>query len=515
MSGRPVRVADLLADPLLAQATTLAGAAGLDRVVRNVAWYGGELPGTADGHLVVCDAARVVPPYRLDALVRRAEAAGVAGLVLAATGAPPLLSSIRLADRLRIPVLAAGEVDLVELLHRLTVRVRAPELVRARLVEELVRRLANKATGPDVVATASQVLAAPVSVLAPDGAAVAGDPVALPPGLRLDLAVAQHADLAAGGRLLVHPVGDQRAHRPAAWLTCALPGGDDGRREAVAAGLAVTEPFVRAWLTGQRAAADRDTAFQAHLLTEILAGRAALRRDVAESAVSLGWRLPDWHVGLHLIVDGAGADPDRWTITVQLRGTLGEHGLRPTAVIDRGDAWSAWLSRDAEPGPDDGRAVVHGVRRALAALPRGWGAVAGIGRPHRGPTGLAETLAEARDAAYLARSHEHRPAAEHVDEFGVARLLATWQRSEILQAFADSALAPLRDIEGGQLLVTLRAYLEANGSITGTAQLLGLHRNTVTTRLHRLRGRLGVDLDDASQRLALQMACRTLDRPGT
>jgi len=32
----------------------------------------------------------------------------------------------------------------------------------------------------------------------------------------------------------------------------------------------------------------------------------------------------------------------------------------------------------------------------------------------------------------------------------------------------------------------------------------------VTARLQQVRERLGVDLDDPSQRLALQIACRTL-----
>ena len=135
---------------------------------------------------------------------------------------------------------------------------------------------------------------------------------------------------------------------------------------------------------------------------------------------------------------------------------------------------------------------------------------AGIGRPHRGPNGLAESLGEARDAADLARSHDFRPAVEHSDELGVARLLATWQRSDVTRAFAETALAPLRDPAHSHLLSTLHAYLESGGSAVLTAQALGVHRNTVTTRVQQIRDRLGVDLDDPSQRLALQVACRAL-----
>ena len=75
---------------------------------------------------------------------------------------------------------------------------------------------------------------------------------------------------------------------------------------------------------------------------------------------------------------------------------------------------------------------------------------------------------------------------------------------------ATPALSPLRDTAHSHLLATLRAYLESGGSVVLTAQALGVHRNTVTTRVQQVRDRLGVDLDDPSQRLALQVACRAL-----
>jgi PucR family transcriptional regulator, purine catabolism regulatory protein len=114
----------------------------------------------------------------------------------------------------------------------------------------------------------------------------------------------------------------------------------------------------------------------------------------------------------------------------------------------------------------------------------------------------------------LAKTHEFNPAAEHIDELGVARLLAAWQGSEVLHAFAETALGPLRGVEDGQLLHTLYAYLECGGQVAATSKMLGLHRNTVAARLHRLRERLGVDLDDPNQRLALQLACRSLESGG-
>ncbi|MEV7283445.1 helix-turn-helix domain-containing protein [Streptomyces sp. NPDC093252] len=505
MSGR-ASVAELLAEPVLAGAVVLAGRAGLSRPVTDVTWYAGQLEGVA-GHLVVCEEDRVSPPYRLDALVRRAQQAGAAALLITADRTRPLLSSLRLADRLGIPVVRVENADPPRLLPALTVRVRAYESVRARTVLELLRQLGARRSGLEVLGAAGRVLAVPLSLLGPDGTPISGEPVALPPELRLDLPVAQGS-----ARLLVHPVQDLDGTRAAAWLAGALPGpAGEERRETVAVGLAMTEPFVRAWLAGRRARADRDAAFRARVLAEVLAGRDSVSRSVVESALSLGWRLADWHVGVHLLAAhprGAGGRDD---VVSRLGAALDAQGVRTVAVVDRGDGWAAWTSDDREPPGTAARDLLRAVRTAVAALPRDWGAVAGIGRPHPGPGGLARTLAEARDAAGLARSHGFRPAVEHADELGVARLLATWQESEVTRAFAESALAPLRGPEHTALLATLRVFLESGGSVTSAAQTLGVHRNTVGARLRQVRELLGVDLDDPSRRLALQLACRALD----
>lgn len=509
----PVSVRELLTETVLAGATVVAGAGGLDRPVRDLSWYSGELPTTASGHLVVCAAAAVTPSYRLEALVRRAESAGVAALLVTADEQPPLLSTIRLADRFGIPVLSVVGADLVELLHRLTVRVRAPEVQRARLIEDVVRRLSTKTAAEDILAALGLALSQSVWLLSSDGSAIHGEPLSLPHTLRLDLPVPQHSDPSPDGQILIHPVTEPGSTQAAAWLASHSPGNDEQQRTATASALAVAEPFVRAWLTSQRAAAERDSVFHGRLLADLIAGQDVVSQDVVERALSAGWRLQDWHVGIHLIRTARMPDPlrdDPVTALSKLRSALAAQKL-DGPVVDRGDGWTVWISSATEPPSSDGRRVLRSVRLMLAELPRHWEVVAGVGRVHHGPGGLASTLLEARDAATLARTHDYRPAAEHIDELGVARLLAAWQDSEILRAFAETALAPLQGIDGGQLLRTLQAYLEAGGSVSTTSLVLGLHRNTVTARLHRLRERLGVDLDDPNQRLALQLACRSIE----
>lgn len=503
MTSQP-RVADLLHDPVLEGVRTVAGSAGMERFVNDVHWYDGDLEGV-EQHLVICAESYVTPSYRLDALVRRTQEAGAAALLVVAGPSRPLLSSVRLADRLEIPVLWLENGNPVRLMQELTARVRAPEQVRARTVERLLRQLSTKRNGQDILDAAGSVLSAPISLVTSDGVCLLGEPVVLQPQLHLDQPVPQRSD-----HLLVQPVLDPDVNRLAAWLVCPYERAADSRLDVLAVGLAMTEPYMRSWLSGQRAQADRDSMFQARLLSEIIAGRDSVSRDVVEGAVSLGWRLQDWHIGLYLVSDGPSHPRDRDPALEQLCAGLEAHGLRVVTAVHRGDGWVMWTSSDTEPAAEDGRKMLRAVRLVIAALPREWRLAAGIGRAHRGPSGLAETLIEARDAADLARSHDFRPAVEHSDELGVARLLATWQRSEVTRAFAETALSPLRDAAHAHLLTTLRAYLESGGSVVLTAQALSVHRNTVTTRVAQIRDRLGVDLDDPSQRLALQVACRAL-----
>lgn len=502
MTTQP-RVADLAHEPILQGVWVLAGSAGMERVVHDVRWHADGVE-EIRGQLVICGEAHVSPPYRLDALVRRCQDAGAAALLVVAGPFRPLMSSVRLADRLEIPVLWLENDDPIGLLQELTARVREPEQVRSRTIERLLRQLSTKRDGQEILTAAEHVLAAPLSLITAGGVGILGDPVTLEPGLRLTHPVPQQ-----GERLLVHPVLDLEINRAAAWLACRYERAADARLELLAAGLAMVEPFVRAWITGQRARIDRDAAFQTHLLAQILAGGDAVSRDVVEGAVSLGWRLQDWHVGVHLVAETADG-PGGQAVRDQLTEAFADQGVRVVTAVDRGDGWALWVSSEVEPGANEGRALLRAVRLVAARLPREWGVVAGIGRAHRGPSGLAATLGEARDAADLARSHDVRPSVEHTDELGVARLLATWQRSDVTRAFAESALLPLRDPAQSYLLTTLRAYLESGGSVVETAHTLGVHRNTVTTRIQQVRDRLGVDLDDPSQRLALQVACRVL-----
>ncbi|MCD5345619.1 helix-turn-helix domain-containing protein [Agromyces sp. H3Y2-19a] len=72
----------------------------------------------------------------------------------------------------------------------------------------------------------------------------------------------------------------------------------------------------------------------------------------------------------------------------------------------------------------------------------------------------------------------------------------------------------LRDDDGahGELLQTLRVYLAEHGALGTTAATLGVHRQTLASRLARIEERSGLSLSSPDDRAAAWLALRALER---
>jgi sugar diacid utilization regulator len=86
---------------------------------------------------------------------------------------------------------------------------------------------------------------------------------------------------------------------------------------------------------------------------------------------------------------------------------------------------------------------------------------------------------------------------------GVAGLLLSVPRDRI-RAFVSQQLGPILDRE--DLLETLTAWLDTNGSRVAVAHRLDIHRNSVGYRMGKIRELLGSDPVDASASLQVQAA---------
>jgi purine catabolism regulator len=137
--------------------------------------------------------------------------------------------------------------------------------------------------------------------------------------------------------------------------------------------------------------------------------------------------------------------------------------------------------------------------------------VAGAGGPVP-PPDAGRSLREARYALQVCRV-EGRPFADFAS-LGTYRLLLTLQEPDALRAFADSVLAPLDDYDtehGGELVSSLRAFLDHNARWEAAAARLYVHRHTLRYRMRKVEELTRRDLGSAHDRMEFWLALRARD----
>ncbi len=104
----------------------------------------------------------------------------------------------------------------------------------------------------------------------------------------------------------------------------------------------------------------------------------------------------------------------------------------------------------------------------------------------------------------------------NIDDLGVYALLYPLRDDPALDAFKTSLLGELEEYDrrrNSELIPTLEAYLRAGGALSGAADHLGIHRNTLSYRLQRISELTGRDLSDPEERLLLHIAVLALHMP--
>jgi purine catabolism regulator len=125
-------------------------------------------------------------------------------------------------------------------------------------------------------------------------------------------------------------------------------------------------------------------------------------------------------------------------------------------------------------------------------------------------TDIGRAYREAEQALGVGiRNHRQHTQFADIGASAMLELLATPQAT----AFAESLLRPLFDHDAtarGDLVVSLRAWLDHNGQWDAAAAELGIHRHTLRHRIERAGKLLGRDLDVAAVRVELWTALRLL-----
>ena len=264
-------------------------------------------------------------------------------------------------------------------------------------------------------------------------------------------------------------------------------------------------PAVAARILIDEVAEVSDASVSSGVLRDFIDLRGAPDADVERRMLERGWRTAGYHLAFRII---GRARIDTFQLLRFVTRELGTIAADSHATTS-GRGVSGWLTFAEPPTPQQVEAHVTELRGLHLAARRDFNVATGVGSLESGSAGLTASLSEATDAARIAVDRSATGWFVRVDGLGLEQLLLAWTGNDTFVPAARSLLAPLQE-GGGELLETLSAYLDHESGIAATAAALGLHRNTVSTRIQRAQELLGVDMADPEARLALHLACRAV-----
>lgn len=498
--GLPLR--SLLSHPDAGGIILVAGPAHGEWVSVAVEGREDELSVPGDGRLAILTSGIPRTTWQQDAMLRRVRDRGYTALAL--PGAGELGDGARrLADRLGLTLLDAPRpVQLAKVCWMLIEGRDALTLSQVRKVAQSFEYSAQDLG--DLLRHISASLSAGIALVDRSGVLLeAGGH--LRPALHATIGFDSWIDLTREGQAAAASVRVDSPGRTGLRLVLFGEGLADPQVQALSVAAEIAMPAIAARLLIDEVAAINDVAVASALLRDFVDLHGAADGDVERRMVERGWRTQGHHLGFHLAPRGR---LDTFSLLRSLRGGLGMIDAEAHATT-AGRGVSGWLTFSESPGPARVEQAVAALRDLHIAARRDFPVATGVGSLQRGADGLATTLDEAGDAARIAATRSATGWFVRIDSLGLEQLLLAWTGSDTFVPAAQSLLAPLRE-GGDDLLTTLAAYLDHESGIAATASALGLHRNTVMTRMRRVQELLGLDLDDPEARLALHLACRAV-----
>lgn len=279
----------------------------------------------------------------------------------------------------------------------------------------------------------------------------------------------------------------------------------ESQLQALAVAAEVAMPAVAARILIDEVAALNDTSVSSGLLRDFIDLSGSPDEDVKRRMVERGWNTAGHHLAFRIV---GRTRLDSFQLLRFVTRHLGVLGSQ-SHVTTNGRGVSGWATFSEPPTPDQLEAHVATLRALHAAVRRDFNVAIGVSSLEYGAVGLAAALDEAADAARIAVNRSATGWFVRIDGLGLEQLLLAWTSNDTFVPAAESLLAPLR-ASSDELLTTLSAYLDHESGIAATAAALGVHRNTVATRIQRVQELLGVDMADPEARLALHLACRAV-----
>jgi purine catabolism regulator len=531
-------VAKMLTLPAFAGAEVIAGARGLERIVRsaNVMEVPDIVPWVrAEGLLLTTGYPLRAATADLPRLVADLDDRGVSAVAIKLHRYLDALPEAMLAEANRrgLPVVlvpdSTGFDDVLTQVFTSVVSERASLLERS---EEVHRQLVNVVlTGggvTDVAASVSELFSALSMVTTADGRVISdvGNPE-------------QRAALRASS--VFHPSGRFRteASTPGVHVVDDLPGShavvpikggriDHGRlvlfhtdRVLTAADLTVLEraaTVAAISLTKEIAITAVESKYRGDFLRDVLSGRAGSAADVEAHARSLGW-----DISRPMVVVVAALETDKAPpMSLGYEGPLELERFAAAwrSVVTRKDPSVPVVGFAAEvvaliPVPANGP-VTAAVDSAIKGVAGDGGGgrrpfATGVSRVVSSPDDLPVAYEQARKALHVGRQLHGPRALAHFDDLGVFRLLSLIEDTHELDDFVRETLGTLGEstsTEAVDLRNTLQMLLDTNLNVAETARRLHFHYNTLRYRINKLEKMVGPFTTDPNLRLDLALALR-------
>lgn len=339
----------------------------------------------------------------------------------------------------------------------------------------------------------------------------AGGPVVetrepLPPQLHRQIDFTQWLSIAEAGDQSAVSV---RVDSPArTGLRLVVYGTGLGRRQLQSLGVVaeVMMPAVAARIMIDEHASVSDAANSAQLLRDFLEEQPLHDPHLAKQMEQRGWSLSGAHLGFHFAPRTSIELASLRRVITDALYSAGLEGARLT-TIDQGVL--GWLTFAEPPTSSELQDKLTVLRELLPAVRKQLDIALGVGSLQYGASGLASTINEATGASRIATSFSKSGYLVQAERYGLEELLTAWTNNDAFRPAAESLLAPLSE-ESPELVHTLAVYLDHGSLVQATAKAMGLHRNTVSARIHRAQQLLGIDLTSSRSSLALHLACRAV-----
>ncbi|HHV58096.1 MAG TPA: PucR family transcriptional regulator [Firmicutes bacterium] len=505
----------------LVHSAVLAGASGLDRVIKTVTvleapdsheWIKGNELALTIGYMYK-DKPELLAPL-VEELARRGAASLGIKFKRYLSDVPQAVREK--ADRLGFPVLAipydCGWIDILKplyhyLLDEETKRRYHAQQVNAHFIEILLK---NKGLTP-LLQSLSEMIMSPVAVFDANHEELAR---AFPPGRTPRGAPPE-------GPGLTYPIFLPKAK---AGYLIVYAAGPITPLDTVTINQALTAIALE--FLKEQAIREVERRYENQFLTDLLNGNFDSKEVVLRRAQVFGWNFAWGHIAVLVEIDQfneyllehGNADVYRMRRDQLLELAKKEFSRRlPQAVVsDHGNRVLIIALGPKEAAPSKLKAqvteAVAGLVAEVARVLTPFTASAGISAYYREITDLRCSYTEAKEALAFGRAFKGPGSVTCFDDLGVYRLLCNQSR-ERLAAFARQYLGPLLECQAKQkanLLETLRTYLRHGGNISAAAEAMYLHRRTLQYRLRKIQAILQVDLVDPVNRLNLSVAFMAL-----